>query len=187
MNHRVQNSALPLVALTAGLAMLLLMVRPASAQSGGVAALPSASAPAALITAIDAWALANVDGKPSEDTISRPYLGKPCDGSAGGADGGKWCWGLGTLDETRATIWWGISNSDAGGIAPVVFRRASSGAWAASSESPLPPSTGTGLEVTSSTSTSTAIGGVALIGIAALAAPAVAFGLQRRGRLTRGA
>lgn len=90
------------------------------AQQPAQTPLAASSAPAALVTAIDAYAQAHLS--------ERPYLGADCSQGTSTADGGKWCWSLLGIDGSSARVGFAVTNSDTG-VPAVTFVRASTGAW----------------------------------------------------------
>lgn len=110
-----------------------------AAQSGGT--LPDTEdAPAELVAALDAYIPANFEGD---------YLGGPCEsGTPATDDGGKWCWTLTELSESRATVDVGRYATSGQPGKSVIFTRQSDGTWSAA---PGAPDTGSGWTDTNET------------------------------------
>lgn len=98
--------------------------------------LPSSQAPAALVTAVDAYGQANLAGE-------WPYKGDCAKLPKDGSEGGTWCWSLLRIDATSAWIGYGRLNTDDGGKA-VWFDKKADGSWAVRADAPNAPTTGAG-------------------------------------------
>ena len=138
MNVRqVCSTTTAAVLLSVGIALLAgwMGTREASAQTGQP--LPASQVPAALVTAIDAFA----------PSLGETYSGKNCD-AATDEDAGEWCWSLLAISDSCAQVGFGKVASDFGPPAST-FSRSATGTWASGNCSPQPPATGTGTASTS--------------------------------------